>query len=318
MQYQNATAAPRQELTDVIMEGVTDDTQFVGLKLFPAAPLKLPTGHVPKIAIAAGNLMRATVKGRAPGSNFDRWQTGIDAFSITLVQVGEEVQLPDEQSLVYEDYFAYESVMAKEATNRLLRGHELDVSAATNNTGNFDAANSAVAYTVANLATINFILDVLTAIRLVKARGEKPNTIEIPGQVYDLIRQSPKLQAWIAGSINPGAQVTAETIQASLKSQGIEQVLISEAYVNQSQDGTTNSINPIFPNTYVFVGACKTGALQTGGVGRTFYWEKQGPLLSITSYRDENQMSNIIRALKTTLIGVTNTRAGTLITTQYA
>jgi hypothetical protein len=166
------------------------------------------------------------------------------------------------------------------------------------------------------LATINAAGDIITAIRRVKARGEKPNTILFPGTIYDRVRQSTKMQAFVAGSVNPGAIVTQDTIQAAFKSMGITQVLIAEAYVNQSQDGTNNSINPIYPLTDIFVGNSTSGALQTGGVGRTFYWEKEGALLNISSYRDEPKKSNVIRAMKTTLCGITNARAGTLIGTQ--
>lgn len=316
MVYQNAIAAPRQELTDVVLEGMTDDTQFVGLTLLPASPLKLPVGHVPKIKISTGNMMRATTKGRAPGSDFDRWQSAIDAQTLTLVQVGEEVGLPDEQTLVYEDYFAFESTYALEASNRLLRGHELDVEASVFNTGNFDSANGGVAYSAANIGTMTPVLDLITAIRLIKARGERPNTIMFPGTIYDRVRQSADMKSFIAGSVNPGAIVTPDTIQAAFASMGITKVLVSEAYVNQSQDLTDNSINPCFPLTYIFVGRTQSGALQTGGVGRSFYWEKEGPILNITSYRDEPKKSNVIRGLKTTLAGITNSRAGTLIGTQ--
>lgn len=318
MVYQNATAAPREELTDVIMEGVTDFDEFQGLALLPPQPMRLPTGHVPKITIAKGDLLRATTRNRAPGTNFTRWQSAIDAFSITLIQTPEEVQLPDEQTLLYEDYFAFEQVYAMEAGNRLRRGHELDVEGVIFNTGNFDANNSAVAYTAANKATMTPVEDLQAAIRLVKGRGERPNTFMIPGPVYDRVRVSTEMAAFVAGSVNPGAKVSPDTIALAFASSGIKQVLIGDGYVNQSDALATNSINQIWPNTYIFVGNCQTGALRAGGIGRTMFWEKEGPLLNVSSYRDEPKKSNIIRAMKTTLGAITNTRAGTLITTQYS
>lgn len=317
MQYTNGTAAPRQELTDLVMEGVIDDKQFVGLRLCPPAPLELPTGHVPKIKISTGNLMRATTKARTPGADFDRWQSGIDAFSITLVQVAEEISIPDENSLVYDKYFDFEGVYAKEAANRLLRGHEMDVESAVFNTGNFDANNSAVAYTVANITTMTPVTDIIAAIQLVQSRGQSANTIVIPFQVWNRIRLSTEMKGFIAGSINPGAIVSYNTLQSALSDMGITQVLIGSAVVNQSQDSTANSINPIWPNTYIFVGSAQPGALQAGGFGRTFYWQAEGDLLNVSSYRDEPKKSNVIRAMKTTMIGITNAPAGTLITTQY-
>lgn len=318
MVYQNTVAAPREELTDVIMEGTTNFDEFQGLALLPPKPMKLPTGHVPKITIAKGDLLRATTRNRTPGSNFTRWQSAIDDYSMTLVQTPEEVQLPDEQTLIYDDYVAFEEVYAGEAANRLRRGHELDVEAAIFNTGNFDAVASAVAYTVALSATNSFITDVQAAIRRVKGRGERPNTIQIPGPVYDRIRVADLVKSFIAGANQPGSTVNPNTIQRAFAENGITQVLIGDGYVNQSEPLSAAVLNQIWPNTYVFVGNCQTGELRAGGVGRTMFWDKEGPLFNISSYRDEPKKSNVIRAQKTTLCAITNSRAGTLITTQYS
>ena len=317
MIYQNSVAAPRQELTDVVMESITTDDMFVGLKVLPPAPLKLLTAHVPKITVAKGDLMRATSKRRTPGSKFDRWQSAIEDANLTLVQVPEELQIPDEQSLIYEDYFAFEQVYAKECTNRLQRSVELDVAATVMTTDNFDATNSATAWTQANIKTMAPVADILAAIRKVKGRGEKANTLVFPGPVYDRVRTSDDMRAFVAGSVNPGARVTAGTIQMAFESHGITQVLIADAYVNQSEPGKADMLNLIWPTTYVGVFSCREGQLLTGGIGRTFYWEKEGPLYNIQSYRDETVKSNVIRAMKTALEGITNSRAGTLITTQY-
>lgn len=315
MIYQNATAQPREELQDYILEGVTDFTEFKGLQVLPPMPLTLVTGHVPKITVATGNLMRAANRGRAPGTNYNRWQMSIDAHSITLAQVAEEQSVPDEQTLLYEDYFDIEALGANEATNRLKRGHEMDVSADVMTTNNFDAVAASVQYRIANKATITFVNDVLTAIRRVKARGEKPNTIIIPGPVYDVIRQSADVIAFIAGAINPSAIVDEDNLQKAFARNGITKVLVPDAYVNQSDALAADVINPIWANTYVFVGNVAAGALRGGGIGRTFFWDKEGPLFQLYSYRDEPKSSNVIRARKTTLTDITNTRAGTLITT---
>jgi hypothetical protein len=317
MVYQNATAAPREELTDVIMEGITDFDEFQGLAVLPPRPMKLPTGHVPKITIAKGDMLRATTRNRTPGTNFTRWQSAIDDHSITLVQTPEEVQLPDEQTLLYEDYFAFEQVYATEAGNRLRRGHEVECSATIMDSSNFDAVAAAVAYTAANKATMTPVEDILAAIRRVKGRGERANTILFPGPVYDRVRVSTEMVSFVAGSVNPGAKVTLDTIQLAFAAHGIKQVLCADGYVNQSEALAANAINQIWPNTYVFVGNCQGGELRAGGVGRTFFWEKEGPLFNVSSYRDEPKKSNVIRAQKTTLTDLTNTRAGTLITTSY-
>lgn len=318
MIYQNATAEPREELQDFIQEGVTNFDEFVGLKLLPPMPMSLVTGHVPKVTIAKGDLLRAANRNRAPGTNFNRWQMAIDAHSMTLVQVAEEQSIPDEQTMLYEDYFDIEALGATEATNRLRRGHELESEAAIFNTTNFDANNSAVAYTAANIATMTPVTDILAAIRVVKGRGERANTVVIPGPVWDRISLSTQMIQFVAGSVNPAAIVTPGDLAAKLKVHGITDVLVPDGYVNQSDGLSAAVINQIWPNTYVAVVSATPGALRNGGIGRTFFWDKQGPLFQLFSYRDEVKASNVIRSRKTTLTDITNTRAGTLITTQYA
>lgn len=315
MIYQNATAEPRQELADFIQEGNTDFTQFKGLQVAPEMGLSLITGHVPKIKVGSGDLLRAANRRRAPGTNFARWQMTIDAHSVTLVQVAEEESIPDEQAMLYEDYFDIEAMGATEATNRLKRGHEMDVAAAVQTTANFNSTNAAVAYAIANKATIQFVNDVLTAIRTIKTRGEAPNTIVIPGPIYDVIRQSADVIAFIAGAINPSAIVDEDNLQKAFARNGITQVVVPDGYVNQSDSGNADVVNPIWSDDYVWVGSCKTGALRNGGWGRTLFWDKQGPLFQLYSYRDEVKASNVIRSRKTSLISATNTRAGQLIAT---
>lgn len=317
--YLNATAVPRDELTDVIMESTTTDEMFSGLKLLPALPLTQVTGHVPKIEIGTGQQMRAARKTRRPGSHFDRWQTTIKDYSITLVQIGEELPVPDEVAMTYEDYFDVESVYTLEAGTRLRRGHEIDSETAVFDTGSFtNATNSSIAYTVANILTMDVPGDILAAIRRVKALGNAPDTIAIPGIVWDRIRLSKLLKEFIVGTIGAGAQVTANTLARAFADEGIKQVFILDAYVNESDADNADVINPIWPVTYIFVGKISGGALKSGGVGRTFYWDKEGPVFNVTTYRDETVKSNIIRAQKTTLCAIANAKAGTLITTQYS
>lgn len=318
MIYQNATAAPREELNDYVMESTTIPAMFVAEEILPQRPLRLPTGHYPKITVADGDLMRAATAARAPGAGFARWQAAVGDGSLSLVQYPEELQIPDEQQMLYEDYFDLEATFALEATHRIARLREILVQGQIQNATNFDAVNSTVAYTNANLATISFVADVLAAIRRVKARGELANTIVISGTVYDRIRLAPLVQAFIAGANQPGAVVNPNTIQRAFEEHGIRKVLIADAYVNQSAPNSSTVINPIWNNTYIWVGNVQSGDLKAGGVGRTFYWEKEGPLYSISTYRDEPKKSNIIRASITPQAAITNTRAGTLITTQYS
>jgi hypothetical protein len=314
MIYTNATAVPRVELTDKVMESVTSDGMFIGAEVLPPAPLRMPSGHYPKITVAEGDLMRAAQTQRAPGTGFVRSQAGVGDGTVNLVQYGEELQIPDETEMLYEDYFSLEQTYSIEGRNKLLRLVEILVQGQIQNTTNFDSVNSAVAYTTANVATSSFIADIDDAIARVSARGENADTIVMSAAVYSRIRASTLVKAYIAGANNPGSIVNANTIQRAFAEMGITKVLIGRAYVNQSINNDRTIINPIWNNTHVWVGS--TGP--TGIAGNTFYWEKFGPLLGVETYRDEVKMSNIIRVKSTLQAAIKNVRAGTLVATQYS
>ena len=318
MVYENTAALPRQELTDVVTESMTSNGMFIGDSILPAYPLKLKNAHYTKITVAAADLMRATTSVRAPGSGFDRWQAAVSDCSITLPQYGEEIPIPDEQTDIYDSYFAFESFFAMETGNRLKRLNEILIQAQVQNATNFDAVNSGVAYTVANVATNSFIGDVIDAITRVNARGETPNTIALSWNVYNRVRQATLVKNFIVGINGVGSQVTVNTLQRAFADMGITQVLVGRAYVNQSAQNSSTTINPIWNDTYVFIGNCQTGQMQGGGVGRNFYWEKLGGLYAMKSYRDEPKASNVVRGESAPSPVIVNTRAGTLITTQYS
>jgi hypothetical protein len=318
MIYSNSVAAPRQELNDVVMEGVTQDSQFIAPQVLPPIPLKQITGHYPKITISDGDLLRAAAAKRQPGASFDRWAASISDGTITMEQLAEELPIPDETSLVYEDYFPLEATYAKESGNRLKRANEVLTAATVMNASNFDAVAAGVAYTTANKATISFVEDIVAAILRCKGRGEVPNTIVLNELVYNRIRTATLVREFVAGANQPGAIVSPNTLQRAFAENGIEKVLIGGAYVNYSAKGKNDNIIPCWGSTYVWVGSVKEGQLMNGGAGRTAFWEKEGPLYSMFSYRDEPKASNVIRAKMTSSNFVSNARAGTLITTSYA
>lgn len=320
MIYTNSTAIPRQELTDVVMEGVGNFDQFVGLALFPPLGVDGTQGHFPKITISKGELARATTRRRSPGTNFDRWNSSIEDGTFTLEQIAEEVQIPDEHSFHYRDILALETFYAREAENRLRRGHEIQVADTLFDTGNFAATAAGVAYTEANIATLDPILDIDLAIERVSARGEHADTVVIPGPVWARIRRGTLVRNYLTGSINPGATVTLQTLSSALAAQGITKVLIARGYVNRSDmPDSTDGVEPIWPNTYIWVGNTSgTGELENGGVGRTLYWLPEGELMNVSTYRDEPKKSDIVRGMMTSGLVIANTRRGTLITTNYS
>jgi len=316
MIYQNSVAVPSEALTDYVNEGATDTTAFKGLQLAPQIGVSSLSGTYPKVTIAKGDLMRAANRRRAPGSNFNRWQSAIESGTLELKQIGEEQSVPDEIAMQWDDYFDVEAMGADEALMRLRRGHEVEVAAALMNSSNFTAANGAVAYSSANLTTIDLAADIFAAVAALNGRGITPDTVVIPYSIFTVARQATKVQNFLVGANGAGVQVTGNALQRALTEFGITNVVIPTVYVNRSDSDKADVVEQIYPDDYIWVGKVGDGGLRAGGALRTAYWDKAGPLFNVSTYREEVKKQNVIRGEMTESVIVTNARAGQLIATQ--
>jgi hypothetical protein len=195
--------------------------------------------------------------------------------------------------------------------------HEQRVSAATFNTSNFDSANSTVAYTAANLATIDFIEDVKIRLNALRARGEYPNTMVIPRGVWDRVRKADLTAKFFFGSLGGGKNVTLDMLMGEFMLQSIK---IADAVVDTADKGQTPSVSYIWANTHVWIGDVKGGDFGGGGAGRTLVWsgDTGGSTFVSETYRDENIRSDVLRVRSNMDEKVVSSKAGTLIVTQYA
>lgn len=316
--YPNAVAQPRAELTSILMESAGTDEQFIGLKLFPELGVSAVSIHAPVIKIAEGNLMRATTKERAPGTNFQRWHSSISDYAGTLLQRAEEVQIPDETTLSWDNYFNVEAAYTKEAGDRLRRGHEIESANTLFNPSNFPVIDSLVDYTKTLRTTNSFVDDMENLIRSGLSRGNRFDTLVIPGPVYTQLRMSAPVQNFINGTLGAGRSVNENTIREAFADRGLKNVFIADAYVNNSDDGKSDMIEPIWGNDYIFFGKLGSGDLESGGFGRTFFWDKEGPIFNVSTYRDEPKKSNIIRGMRTTKVAAMNATAGVLLDVDYS
>ncbi len=315
-------------LTAKVIQGLADREDFVGLRIAPALGQKSLKTNYPVIKLAEGEMLRSNMERRVPGSSFKKMSAKIDLDDSTVEGDGIDIPIPLE---IYMDSMNSGldalAVYAEEGMLNALRLHEARV-AAISQGSDFTAANSSTAYTSANLTSMVPSQDIQDAVRRVKKQAEKANHIAIPAEVWDLIRFSDDLRSFIAGSINPGAAVTAENLQKAFADQGIQRVDICEAYVNEGKKNKVD-VQPIWANTHIFVGASDATSGGGDSLGssktmrsaiKTFFWEQifSGPFVVKTFYDETGTESYIIRTWGYTNEKVVNARAGTRITTQYA
>jgi len=346
--YSTASALPVEELSVAIVEGEGAVTGLIGDKCLGDLPITWRNAHMVKATLGGSIGLRQIAADKwihAPGANFERIVGTFGEADITVTPRGVEIKVPNELILDYRkrfDVLAFFSARFGSQISALTK-EKLKADAIFNTTNLGNAVNSTVAYTAALSSTCSFISDVITAIRTRRAAGEQPDTVAMSGPVYERIRQSAPVQAYVAGTLRPGSEATVSTIQQALAEYGIKQVLVGNGYYNSAADGATASLTQIWSNTYVavFKAGMQPVASETPGVGvptvsglgANVFWEGYSPggVPSadkdamqfeggnyVETYPDLPSDSQIIRIKMSDKPYVLNANCGGLIATQYS
>lgn len=314
--YLNSNAQIRPELSAVVEDAAFADNYFIGLKVFPAYNSAKKTGEFMKITSAASEVQKKNVTDRAQKAPYGKVDRTYEKDNFACVDRGIEEDLDDSVTAELADFFSTEKVTSKLLLRSMLIDHETRVAAEVFNTSNFDSTNSVVAYTEANIATINFARDVQDAIKKVRKRGEDVNTMVLNRDVWDRVRRSTLLAAFFFGSNGGGKDITPEMVANAF---GIKTILIADATVDSSAKGKTAAADYIWSTAYVWIGNVQGGDFSAGGAGRTIVWTGDASSLFVTeTYRKEEIRSDTIRVRQHTDEKVISTPSGTLIVTQWA
>jgi hypothetical protein len=341
-------ARPRQELALAVVEGEGMIPGLIYPKVLPDFPINRRTAHIIKATLQDTIGLRHIAGAKylhAPGTKFERAVAKFADDTLSVALRGLEIVVPNETELDYDEYLDVEAFFAQRF-GREIAGltKEFLAQAALFNTTTFGAAtNSSVAYTTANLATIDFVGDVIAATRRLKGKGEPPPyTAVMSGVVFERIRQATKTLNFLAGQMGAGTEVTLSSLKTALSEFGVDEILTGDTYYNTAADGATPALTQMWPNTYIWIGRAGQAAAgdkegvsvpQLGGAGVMLYWEgfSPGGVPStdkdstsfeggnyVESYPDLTIDSMILRLKMSSYPYVGNSRAGDLINPQYS
>jgi hypothetical protein len=348
-----AAARVRQELAVAIVEGEGAVRNLIGKKILPDFPINRRTAHLIKMSLADTLGLRILTDKyiRSPGTKFERAVAKFGDDQMTVTLRGVEIVVPNETEMDLAGYLDVESAFCGRFGQTSALTQEFLISSAIFSTGTFGAAtNSLVAYTFANLATMNPVQDIIASIRRVRARGEQPDTIAMSGPVWDRVRTCTNTLQFVRGTFNAISEVTIEAFTSALSSWGIRQVLVGDGYYNTAADGATPVLTQIWSNTFIWVGKSgeafgnpKTtddvaslegiGVPTLQGVGANIFWEGYTPGGKISndesgitfeggnyveSYPDLSIDSMVVRVKLSAQPYIGNARGGDLIATQFA
>ena len=321
--YPTSGATIRADLNIKVEEASAADSFFIGERVMPPLPVEAKSGTYPKLKIAAAELLSSISTDRQRGGSYGKVVRAWDSDTYDCVDRGLEEPVDDCDARDLARFFDLESSAARLTMRNMKTAAEVRIAAATMNATTFGAGtNSAVAYTQAAIATIDFPLDVGAAVERVANNGVQANTIVLSSTVLERLKRSTLLQSFVRGSIVGNSQLpmTAANIAAAFADYGITQVLVGRARYNTAKKGQAYSAGSVWGTTYVWVGAVNPGARtpMDGGAGFTLYWNAEGGPYVTETYRSEEHRSNMVRVRQNTTEKVTDATAGTLITTQWA
>jgi hypothetical protein len=235
---------------------------------------------------------------------------------------GYEQAIDDTVAKNVKRFFDAEVVATEQARRKLLLDYEIRTAAAVQNTGNFTATSSSTAYTVGNIATFDFALDIEGILDGMISNGESANTLVIPYQVWTRIKASTKFQNRLRGTGVSSDSILNASAEAAAEMLNLENVIIARGTYDIANEGVAFSSSLIWSNTYCWLGkvtaAGNPAAMLKGGAGYTLNWSAFGPPIGVSTYRDEPNKSDIVRAEQCVAEKVVNSAAGALLTTQYS
>lgn len=338
--FNTVDSVPRTDVSTALMEAVGQEKKFIAQMLLPIYDSPTEEGRYPRFRKGAAELLRA---GRSPSdattfnSSTKRNQTGsyneiarkFEWDTYRTEEYGLEERIDDKIRTRMRNFFDADMITAKLLMNSLMLDFEMEVSAKLNTTTSTDAneglvaTNSAVAYTEANIATIDFPRDVNDCLERLTLLGTDPQecTMVLSLSVYNRLRRSQKLQTYVYGFLNVtqgGSQINTGMIANAF---GVANVLIATKSVDVAMKGKTPSLVPVWGNTNVFIGKLGEGEFMSGGVGRTIVWGADtggGGLFVSEQYRDESRRGDKLRVRSNRVLKIIDPTCAQLVATQYS
>ena len=321
--YPSTGATIRADLNLVVEEASAADRFFIADRVLPTMSVDAKSGTYAKVDIAGGALLDAVATERARSGSYGEISRKWTNDTYDTVDRGLEEPVDDCDASDVGRFFNLESAASRLCMRNVKLAAEVRAAAAIFNATTFGAGtNSTVAYTEANIATIDFPADVLAAIERINDNGAEANTIVLSSTVLNRLKRSTLLKAWVRGTLTGevAMAINADSIAKSFADHGITQCLVGRARYNTAKKGASKSVSSIWGNTYAWVGYVNPSARnpQDGGAGFTLVWNKEGGLYVTETYRNEGRRSNMVRVRQHTAEKITDATQGTLITTQYS
>jgi hypothetical protein len=321
MPYTNSQATPRSDIYALAMQANADFNKlFIADQILPVKGEDVKRGIYMRAKLANAELLNGDAVPRATGDAYQRVNRKYDTDTFDALEYGLESVIDDAYESEVERFMNLEATEASLLMRSLQISYEVRVAAAVLNASTFTATAAAVAYTEANLATINLPADVAAAkLRLLK-KGIVPNAVIMSANVFYRIQRSTLMQNQIFGVVPKSAgQFTLPGEDDVARALGVDKLFVAKAAYNGNNKGQTYSGAFIWSDAYISVAQVMGGEYQAGGIGRTIQWTKDTTgLFTPETYRSDERRSNVLRVRQHVAEKIIDETAAELITTSFA
>jgi hypothetical protein len=319
-------AVSRPEISAFLEQAQAAEKYYIAQKVFPVYGVQARAGRYPRIDVAKGNLMKREQTKRSSSGAYNETTQEHDWDTYDCEDRGLEQRVDDTKAAEFKSFTDLEKLEAKNVRRKCLLDFEINAASKLMNEANFPKTDAVVAFTEANIDTIDFARDMNDAIDQVTGRGEEVNTIVFSHPLWNRLRRSTLLQAYLFGKIPALSQkrmITPKDLADafSLDIDGQLEVIVGRAKYDTAPKGrAAANLLPIWGNDYVWVGNVASGDYSNGGAGRTLVWEADIPsgLFATETYRDEKRRSDMVRVRTNSIEKILNGNAGQLIKTNFA
>ena len=324
MSYSDSSAEFRPELHAVVQHAMGVDNKFIADLIFPIQPVETDTGEYMRILRGKGQLL--TNPGgltdatdplvRAPGAEYREITRTEEKDSWKTLDRGLEEPIDDKLKQKVARFYDKEASTARLLMRSMRIAREARVAAKVFNAATFGPPiASPLAFTPANIATIDFPELLKEAKRTIDKRQEEANTLVISATMWDLVTGSTKLRTYFFGDAGGNAMITREMVAEKFE---LSQILVGKASYDTTKVGKTASDSTLawtWSDDYFAVLNVQSGAPEMGGVGRTFCLEDMtgGQLFMTESYRIEKRRCTIIRVRQDDDTKIVNENSGILV-----
>lgn len=317
--YNNAAAVSRPEITELLEEARDIEKFFIAEKLAPVKDVKARGGRYPRLKLDNGQLMKRDVTKRGPTGTYTEIARKSDWDTYDCEDLGLTERIDDSNAEEMKDFFDMEMITSRLILRQMKIDMEIRTAELIQDPAEFTATAAAVAYTEANIATIDFPRDVSDAIIRLEQTAVEANTMVIESKLWERIRRSTKLQTYLFNNLNTVGSRLINPKDISEAFNGIE-VLVAKANYDSANRAKTANLTSIWSPGYIWVGKTSGGAFEAGGAARTLVWgaDSPGGLYTTETWRDEIRRGDMIRVRSHIASKVIDASCGQIITTSYA